>query len=111
MQASQDLATGPGSAFASPSTVDGTGMHLGLAPALTAHGDRRRAEVFSACNGVAARLDQHACAVDGGEIGRGTTNVDRGVVGHDVVDAGTAPRDLAAQRGCEQIVDLIDTVG
>lgn len=128
MQASQDLATGPGSAFASPSTVDGTGVHLGLAPALTpdglvasasffhgfltqpqvyargllalaeitatryfqytpshlrdpvftAHGDRLRAEVFSACNGVAARLDLHACAVDGGEIGRGTTNVDLG---------------------------------
>lgn len=110
MQAPQGRATGPGSAFASSSAVDGTGMHL-LDPMLTAHGDRRRAEVFSACNGVAARLDQHACAVDGGEIGRGTTNVDRGVVGHDVVDAGTAPRNLAAQRGCEQIVDLIDTVG
>lgn len=47
-------------------------------PVFTAHGDCLRAEVFSACNGVTARLDLDASAVDGGEIGYGTTNVDLG---------------------------------
>lgn len=47
-------------------------------PVLTAHGDRLRAECFSACNGVYARLDLDAAGLDGGEIGRGTTNVDLG---------------------------------
>lgn len=45
-------------------------------PVLTANGDRLRAECFSACNGVHARLDLLAEGLDGGEIGRGTTNVD-----------------------------------
>lgn len=45
-------------------------------PVLTAHGDRLRAEVFSACNSVHARLDLLGSGVDGGEIGFGTTNVD-----------------------------------
>ena len=47
-------------------------------PVLTAHGDRLRAEVFSADNSVYARLDVPADALDGGQIGRGTTNVDIG---------------------------------
>ncbi|MFT3834974.1 MAG: SWIM zinc finger family protein [Micropruina sp.] len=47
-------------------------------PVLTAHGDRLRAECFSACNGVYARLDLLAAGFDGGEIGNGTTNVDLG---------------------------------
>lgn len=47
-------------------------------PVLTAHGDRLRAECFSACNSVYARLDLLASGVDGGEIGHGTTNVDIG---------------------------------
>ena len=45
-------------------------------PVLTAQGDRLRAEVFSACNGVYARLDLLAAGFDGGDIGFGTTNVD-----------------------------------
>lgn len=45
-------------------------------PVLTAHGDRLRAECFSACNGVYARLDILPSGLDGGEIGFGTTNVD-----------------------------------
>lgn len=45
-------------------------------PVLTAHGDRLRAEVFSACNSVYARLDVLQSGLDGGEIGHGTTNVD-----------------------------------
>ena len=48
-------------------------------PVLTAHGDRLRAEVFSADNGVYARLDVLGSGLDGGEIGHGTTNVDIGV--------------------------------
>jgi hypothetical protein len=47
-------------------------------PVLTANGDRLRAECFSACNGVYARLDLLGGGFDGGEIGRGTTNVDLG---------------------------------
>lgn len=47
-------------------------------PVLTAHGDRLRAEVFSACNSVYARLDLLGAGFDGGEIGHGTTNVDVG---------------------------------
>lgn len=45
-------------------------------PVLTAHGDRLRAECFSACNSVYARLDLLSDGLDGGEIGYGTTNVD-----------------------------------
>lgn len=45
-------------------------------PVLSAHGDRLRAEVFSACNGVHACLEVLGEALDGGRIGRGTTNVD-----------------------------------
>ncbi len=47
-------------------------------PVLTAHGDRLRAEVFSSCAGVHARLDLLGSGFDGGEIGHGTTNVDIG---------------------------------
>ncbi|MDI6024573.1 SWIM zinc finger family protein [Leucobacter sp. UT-8R-CII-1-4] len=47
-------------------------------PVLTAHGDRLRAEVFSADNGVYARFDLLGTGLDGGEIATGTTNVDIG---------------------------------
>lgn len=47
-------------------------------PVLTAHGDRLRAEVFSADNCVYARLDILDSGLDGGDIGYGTTNVDIG---------------------------------
>ncbi|QSR25183.1 hypothetical protein CFH99_06050 [Nocardioides aromaticivorans] len=47
-------------------------------PVLTAHGDRLRAEVFSACNSVYARFDLLGEGFDGGEIAFGTTNVDLG---------------------------------
>jgi len=47
-------------------------------PILTAQGDRLRAECFSACNGVYARLDLLKSGFDG-EIGFGTTNVDIGI--------------------------------
>jgi len=45
-------------------------------PVLTASGDRLRAECFSACNGVYARLDLLGAGFDGGDIAYGTTNVD-----------------------------------
>lgn len=44
-------------------------------PVLSAQGDRLRAECFSACNGVYARLDLLQSGFDG-QIGFGTTNVD-----------------------------------
>ena len=47
-----------------------------LDPILTANGDRLRCEAFSACNGVYARLDLLAQALDDGALGLGTTNID-----------------------------------
>ena len=47
-------------------------------PVLSAQGDRLRAECFSACNGVYARLDLLRSGFDG-PIGLGTTNVDIGM--------------------------------
>ena len=47
-------------------------------PVLTAQGDRLRAECFSACTGVYARLDLLGPGFDGGDIGHGTTNVELG---------------------------------
>jgi len=46
-------------------------------PVLSAQGDRLRAECFSACNGVYARLDLLQSGFDG-DIAFGTTNVDIG---------------------------------
>lgn len=47
-------------------------------PVLTAHGDRLRAECFSACTSVYARLDLLPDGIDAGEVAHGTTNVDIG---------------------------------
>jgi hypothetical protein len=47
-------------------------------PVLSAQGDRLRAECFSACNGVYARLDLLESGFDG-QIALGTTNVDIGM--------------------------------
>ena len=47
-------------------------------PVLSAQGDRLRAECFSACNGVYARLDLLQSGFDG-KIAYGTTNVDIGI--------------------------------
>ncbi|MDR0490438.1 MAG: SWIM zinc finger domain-containing protein [Oscillospiraceae bacterium] len=47
-------------------------------PVLSAQGDRLRAECFSACNGVYARLDLLQSGFDG-KIAFGTTNVDVGI--------------------------------
>ncbi|AEI12794.1 hypothetical protein [Cellulomonas gilvus] len=48
-------------------------------PVLTAHGDRLRAECFSACNSVYARLDLLPDSFDSGRMSHGTTNVDIGL--------------------------------
>lgn len=45
-------------------------------PVVTGNGDRLRFESFSACCGVYARLDMLGDALDGDDIGHGTTNVD-----------------------------------
>lgn len=47
-------------------------------PVLSAHGEMLRAECFSACNGVYARLDLLQSGIDG-QIGFGATNVDIGM--------------------------------
>ena len=52
---------------------------VGRDPVLSAQGDRLRAECFSACNSVYARLDLLGAGFDGGDIGFGTTNVDVGL--------------------------------
>ncbi|WP_210594192.1 SWIM zinc finger family protein [Streptomyces sp. GESEQ-35] len=45
-------------------------------PVVTGNGDRLRFESFSGCCGVYARLDMLGDALDGDDIGHGTTNVD-----------------------------------
>jgi hypothetical protein len=45
-------------------------------PVVTADGDRLRMESFSGCCGAYARLDLLAAALDGDDVGHGTTNVD-----------------------------------
>ncbi|MFC3996974.1 SWIM zinc finger family protein [Nocardiopsis sediminis] len=47
-----------------------------LDPVVTGNGDRLRFESFSGCCGVYARLDLLGEALDGDDIGHGTTNVD-----------------------------------
>ncbi|MGW7577654.1 SWIM zinc finger family protein [Streptomyces sp. NPDC054765] len=47
-----------------------------LDPVVTGNGDRLRFESFSGCCGVYARLDMLGDALDGDDIGHGTTNVD-----------------------------------
>ncbi|GAA4286397.1 SWIM zinc finger family protein [Georgenia daeguensis] len=55
--------------------VDPSFSLLALDPVITAGGTMLRAESFSACNGVYARLDLDGESFDTGEIGFGTTNV------------------------------------
>ncbi|MEW2408619.1 SWIM zinc finger family protein [Streptomyces griseoviridis] len=51
-------------------------LRASLDPVVTGNGDRLRFESFSGCGGVYARLDVLTGGLDGGEVGRGTTNVD-----------------------------------
>jgi hypothetical protein len=52
------------------------GGFASLDPIVTAQGDRLRAEAFSACNGVHARLDLLGQSLDDRALGFGTTNID-----------------------------------
>jgi hypothetical protein len=52
-----------------------TGIDM-LDPIVTANGDRLRCEVFSACNGVYARLDLLGQIFNDAALGFGTTNID-----------------------------------
>lgn len=97
-------------------------------PILTAHGDRLRAEVFSACNGVYARLDLMGAGLDGGDIAFGTTNVDIGSatrlflsnvgrdqtlhlnVGHDGLRAAT-PAETVLERPVQMPVRWVRALG
>ncbi|MFD7918749.1 SWIM zinc finger family protein [Streptomyces sp. NPDC059740] len=63
-----------------------------LDPVVTGNGDRLRFESFSGCCGVYARLDMLDAALDGGEIGHGTTNVDVNVPLRDAL-TGVGPSD------------------
>ncbi|WP_421733302.1 SWIM zinc finger family protein [Cellulomonas sp.] len=65
-------------------------------PVLTAHGDRLRAECFSACNSVYARLDLLPDGIDGGTVAHGTTNV----------DIGPATRTALAHMGRDRLLHL-----
>ncbi|MFJ2478312.1 SWIM zinc finger family protein [Streptomyces sp. NPDC087659] len=49
---------------------------VSLDPVVTGNGDRLRFESFSGCCGVYARLDMLSEALDGNDVGHGTTNVD-----------------------------------
>lgn len=65
-------------------------------PVLTAHGDRLRAECFSACNSVYARLDLLPDGIDAGVVAHGTTNV----------DIGPATRAALTQVGRDRLLHL-----
>ena len=79
-------------------------------PILSAHGDRLRAECFSACNGVYACLEITQTGLDGGEIGRGTTNVDIGPASRAMLSAVPAQSLLHLDVGTQGLVaSTIDT--
>ena len=79
-------------------------------PILSAHGDRLRAECFSACNGVYACLEITQAGLDGGEIGRGTTNVDIGPASRAMLSAVPAQSLLHLDVGTQGLVaSTIDT--
>ncbi len=73
-------------------------------PILSAHGDRLRAECFSACNGVYACLEIAESGLDGGEIGRGTTNVDMSPRSRAMLSAVPAATLLHLDVGVEGLV-------
>lgn len=72
-------------------------------PVLTANGDRLRAECFSACNGVYARLDLLGGGFDGGDIGHGTTNVDLGMATRQVLGSVGRSEELHLDVGAEHL--------
>lgn len=67
-------------------------------PILTGQGDRLRAECFSVCNGVYARLDLLQEGLEG-KIGYGTTNVDIGAEMRSVLSSVRKDEDLHIKMG------------
>ena len=79
------------------------GGFASLDPIVTAHGDRLRAEAFSACNGVYGRLDLLGESLDERALGFGTTNIDIGPA-LALALAGIGPRDpLQLQVGPDRV--------
>lgn len=85
-----------------------------LDPVVTAGGGRLRFESFSGCCGVHARLDVPPAGLDGGEVGRGTTNVDVNLPLRDALGRLTAreplgltvgPDELAVRTGGDRIAE------
>jgi hypothetical protein len=73
-------------------------------PVVTGNGDRLRFESFSACCGVYARLDVLGDALDGGDIGYGTTNVDVNVPLRDALSRVGAGDPLRLDVGPDEMV-------
>ncbi len=83
-------------------------------PVVTANGDRLRCEVFSACNGVYARLDLLAETFNGAVLGFGTTNVDinpplaqalAAIRAHDTLHLNVGPTELTLTTAADQYVE------
>ncbi|MFF0728556.1 SWIM zinc finger family protein [Streptomyces sp. NPDC004134] len=85
-----------------------------LDPVVTAGGGWLRFESFSGCCGVHARLDVPPAGLDGGEVGRGTTNVDVNLplrdalgrlTGREPLGLTVGPDELAVRTGGGRIVE------
>ncbi|WP_442818265.1 SWIM zinc finger family protein [Streptomyces sp. NBC_01727] len=85
-----------------------------LDPVVTAGGGWLRFESFSGCCGVHARLDVPPAGLDGGEVGRGTTNVDVNLplrdalgrlTGREPLGLTVGPDELAVRAGGGRIVE------
>ncbi|WP_240662011.1 SWIM zinc finger domain-containing protein [Streptomyces sp. WAC 06738] len=85
-----------------------------LDPVVTAGGGWLRFESFSGCCGVHARLDVPPAGLDGGEVGRGTTNVDVNLplrdalgrlAGREPLGLTVGPGELTVRAGGDPIVE------
>jgi hypothetical protein len=72
-------------------------------PVVTGNGDRLRFESFSACCGVYARLDMLGDALDGADIGHGTTNVDVNIPLRDALTRVGASDPLRLEVGPDEL--------
>ncbi|WP_055554135.1 SWIM zinc finger family protein [Streptomyces sp. NBRC 110028] len=74
-----------------------------LDPVVTGNGDRLRFESFSGCCGVYARLDMLGDALDGDDIGHGTTNVDVNIPLRDALTRVGAADPLRLEVGPDEL--------
>ncbi|MFF7656054.1 SWIM zinc finger family protein [Streptomyces sp. NPDC007983] len=74
-----------------------------LDPVVTGNGDRLRFESFSGCCGVYARLDMLGDALDGDDIGHGTTNVDVNIPLRDALTRVGATDPLRLEVGPDEL--------